>query len=178
MALWPKRSSMSVVGEPCFQSVAALRGAHLQYNLQTTEYGRICFVQHDEALVFLGFTNRAADVIEPLGALWPVRQCARNRDLVLDFGAPPPLHLHGTSYQHRVWRALCDLKTGQSTSYGDLAAQLQSGARAIGGAVGANPIAWFVPCHRVLRKSGALGGYRWGLAVKRRLLALENITTQ
>jgi AraC family transcriptional regulator of adaptative response/methylated-DNA-[protein]-cysteine methyltransferase len=169
---------MSGAGEITCLPVAALSGATLQYNLQATPHGQICFVQHKQALVFLGFTARAADALEPIGRLWPIGKCARQDDLVLDFATPPPLHLHGTPYQHQVWRALCRLKEGQITSYGALALQLGSGARAIGGAVGANPIAWFVPCHRVLQKSGALGGYRWGLAVKRRLLSAENITTQ
>lgn len=172
------RLAVSGVHELICQPVAALSGATLQYNLQNTPYGEICFAKHDEALVFLGFTARAADILNPIRQHWPIGRCEWQDNLALDFTAPPPLHLHGTPYQHQVWRILCGLKAGQITSYSALAEELNSGARAIGGAVGANPIAWFVPCHRVLQKSGAPGGYRWGLPVKRRLLAAENITKQ
>jgi AraC family transcriptional regulator of adaptative response/methylated-DNA-[protein]-cysteine methyltransferase len=172
------RSAVFAVGELICQPVAALSGARLQYNLQNTPYGEICFAKHNDALVFVGFTARAADILDPIRRHWPIRTCVRQDNLALDFAAPPPLHLHGTPYQHQVWRTLFKLKAGQTTCYSELAEKLNSGARAIGGAVGANPIAWLVPCHRVLQKSGALGGYRWGLSIKRRLLAAENITTQ
>ena len=88
---------------------------------------------------------------------------------------PLALHVRGTTFQVRVWRALLALPAGATTSYGVLAERLghPRGARAVAGAVAANPIAVLIPCHRVLRRHGALGGYRWGLGRKRALLALE-----
>ncbi len=86
-----------------------------------------------------------------------------------------PLWLGGTPFQRAVWRALARVPPGCLATYRELA--LQAGRprawRAAGGAVGANPVAVFLPCHRVVRSSGALGGYRWGLDIKRELLRRE-----
>jgi AraC family transcriptional regulator of adaptative response/methylated-DNA-[protein]-cysteine methyltransferase len=80
----------------------------------------------------------------------------------------------GSPFQLQVWRALVRLRPGQRLSYQGLArAAGLSGPRAVGGAVAANPVALLIPCHRVIRASGALGGYHWGPARKRALLAWE-----
>ncbi len=85
------------------------------------------------------------------------------------------LQVRGTTFQVQVWRALLRIPPGATTSYGALAAALgkKGGARAVGGAVGANPVAWLIPCHRVLRGDGAVGGYRWGVDRKLAMLAWE-----
>jgi AraC family transcriptional regulator, regulatory protein of adaptative response / methylated-DNA-[protein]-cysteine methyltransferase len=88
---------------------------------------------------------------------------------------PLRLHVHGTAFQHRVWRELLSVRPGQRVCYLDLATRLgqPSACRAVGAAVGQNPVAVLIPCHRVVRKSGLLGGYRWGQARKSALLAAE-----
>jgi AraC family transcriptional regulator of adaptative response/methylated-DNA-[protein]-cysteine methyltransferase len=85
------------------------------------------------------------------------------------------LHLRGTNWQVQVWRALLAIPPGATTTYAALARALgrPQAARAVGGAVAANPVAVLIPCHRVLRANGALGGYRWGPDRKQALLALE-----
>jgi AraC family transcriptional regulator, regulatory protein of adaptative response / methylated-DNA-[protein]-cysteine methyltransferase len=90
-------------------------------------------------------------------------------------GGPLRVHIAGTDWQIAVWRALCDIPYGTTTNYGALAEALSHprGARAVGAAVGANPVAWLIPCHRVVGMDGALTGYRWGLEVKRAMLAAE-----
>lgn len=91
----------------------------------------------------------------------------------------PELHLEGTPFQRRVWQLLLEIPYGRSATYGELARRLESrfGARtsprAIGGAVGRNPVSIIVPCHRVLGAHGAITGYAGGLERKRALLALE-----
>jgi AraC family transcriptional regulator of adaptative response/methylated-DNA-[protein]-cysteine methyltransferase len=79
-----------------------------------------------------------------------------------------PLAVVGTNFQVQVWRALLELEPAETVTYGALARKLgmPDGARAVGNAVGANPIAWVIPCHRVLRAGGKLGGYRWGTTRK------------
>lgn len=87
-----------------------------------------------------------------------------------------PLAPRGTAFQQRVWQALLTIDYGTLSTYGDVALQIglpKAKARAIGGAVGHNPIAIIVPCHRVVGQSGALTGYAGGLDRKRHLLALE-----
>ncbi|MFN3643914.1 MAG: methylated-DNA--[protein]-cysteine S-methyltransferase [Gemmobacter sp.] len=85
------------------------------------------------------------------------------------------LHLIGAPFQIKVWEALLRIPSGRVASYSDVAAAAGApqAARAVGTAVGRNPVAFLIPCHRALRKSGALGGYHWGLPVKRAMLAWE-----
>jgi O-6-methylguanine DNA methyltransferase len=86
------------------------------------------------------------------------------------------LDLQGTPFQLAVWRALLEIPSGSTVSYGGLAQRLgiRNGARAVGLAVGQNPIAVLVPCHRVLGAEGELRGYAYGVEIKKRLLALES----
>lgn len=85
-----------------------------------------------------------------------------------------PVALRGTPFQQRVWTALQSIPYGSLISYGELAAQLGvRSARAVGQAVGRNPVSLIVPCHRIVAAHGRLGGYAGGTEIKRRLLALE-----
>lgn len=87
----------------------------------------------------------------------------------------PPLQLLGTAFQQRVWKSLLAIPYGQTVTYGELASRLGCrSAQAIGGAVGRNPIAIIVPCHRVVGAGGALTGYAGGIDRKRALLQLES----
>jgi AraC family transcriptional regulator, regulatory protein of adaptative response / methylated-DNA-[protein]-cysteine methyltransferase len=90
-----------------------------------------------------------------------------------------PLYLIGAPFQIKVWEALLKIPSGQVTTYSDLASAIghPRAVRAVGTAVGRNPISWLIPCHRALRRDGALGGYHWGLPVKRALLAWEAART-
>ena len=85
------------------------------------------------------------------------------------------LWVHGSNFQVQVWRALLEQGEQATLSYAQLAESIgrPRAARAVGTAVGSNPVAWLIPCHHVLRKNGALGGYRWGLDRKRAMLAWE-----
>ncbi|HXW09590.1 MAG TPA: methylated-DNA--[protein]-cysteine S-methyltransferase, partial [Steroidobacteraceae bacterium] len=85
------------------------------------------------------------------------------------------LWLHGSNFQLQVWRALLAAGARSTTSYAELARDIgnPSACRAVGAAVGSNPVAWLIPCHHVLRANGALSGYRWGPARKRAMLAWE-----
>nr|WP_162830532.1 methylated-DNA--[protein]-cysteine S-methyltransferase [Paenibacillus senegalensis] len=87
-----------------------------------------------------------------------------------------PLDWRGTPFQLAVWEALNDIPYGETRSYSDIAQQLGKPAavRAVGTAIGANPILVIVPCHRVIAKNGALAGFRGGLAMKTKLLELES----
>jgi AraC family transcriptional regulator, regulatory protein of adaptative response / methylated-DNA-[protein]-cysteine methyltransferase len=85
------------------------------------------------------------------------------------------LVLIGTDFEIRVWEALLRIPMGHAVSYSDVARYLgrPSAARAVGAAVGRNPISFVVPCHRVLRGDGSLGGYHWGLTRKKALIGWE-----
>lgn len=90
-------------------------------------------------------------------------------------GQAAPLHLIGAPFQIKVWEALLRIPSGQVTTYSELAGAIghPKAVRAVGTAVGRNPISLLIPCHRALRKTGGLGGYHWGLPVKRAILAWE-----
>ncbi|MDG3042842.1 bifunctional helix-turn-helix domain-containing protein/methylated-DNA--[protein]-cysteine S-methyltransferase [Roseicyclus marinus] len=116
----------------------------------------------------------AARFVEDTAALAPMAAAA--------FGeteGEAKLHLIGAPFQIKVWEALLQVPTGHVTTYSEIA--LATGhpraVRAVGTAVGRNPISWLIPCHRALRKSGELGGYHWGLPVKRAMLAHEAART-
>jgi AraC family transcriptional regulator of adaptative response/methylated-DNA-[protein]-cysteine methyltransferase len=84
--------------------------------------------------------------------------------------------VRGTAFQVQVWRALLQVRPGTLVSYGCLAAALNrpTAARAVGTAVGQNPVAYLIPCHRVIRETGVLGNYRWGQVRKRAMMAWES----
>jgi AraC family transcriptional regulator of adaptative response/methylated-DNA-[protein]-cysteine methyltransferase len=135
---------------------------------------RLCFVDDDDD---------GATELKALRVLWPraefIRDDARATGLVaIIWGhrtATFPLAVTGTNFQVQVWRALLELEPGETVTYGALARKLgrPDAARAVGTAVGANPVAWVIPCHRVLRAGGVLGGYRWGPSRKQMIRRWE-----
>ena len=114
---------------------------------------------------------------------WPganiVRDTAGTRDAATTaFGAGGhslDLYVKGTNFQVKVWEALIAIPPGDVLAYGDVARAIgqQNASRAVGTAIGSNPIAWIIPCHRVIRASGDIGGYRWSPERKRAMLAWE-----
>jgi len=153
-------------------------------------FGEALVMGTERGICGIGFaaeTGRDATMAD-LKSRWPdatyVQQPDRLADWVADaFGAtvprhPPartPLTLIGAPFQIKVWEALLAIPSGQVTTYSEIARHIghPRAVRAVGTAVGRNPISWLIPCHRALRKSGGLGGYHWGLPVKRAMLAYE-----
>jgi AraC family transcriptional regulator of adaptative response/methylated-DNA-[protein]-cysteine methyltransferase len=88
------------------------------------------------------------------------------------------LHIKGTNFQLKVWEALLQIPDGGVTTYGDIASALHlpGASRAVGTAVGSNPVSWLIPCHRVIRSTGELGGYAWGIERKKVMLFREQMT--
>ncbi|MFN3955650.1 MAG: methylated-DNA--[protein]-cysteine S-methyltransferase [Pararhodobacter sp.] len=95
-------------------------------------------------------------------------------------GAPAPLYLIGAPFQIKVWEALLSIPSGHVTTYSEIARAVGNprAVRAVGTAVGRNPVSWLIPCHRAIAKSGGLGGYHWGLPVKRAMLAWEAVRSE
>ena len=126
----------------------------------------------DEALADLARGFEAAAFIEDPGATAGI---ARRIFDAAAGGDGIGLHLRGTPFQIKVWRALLAIPPGSVTSYGDLARRIgmPGASRAVGAAVASNPVAWIIPCHRVIRASGVLGEYRWGKGHKLAMLSVE-----
>lgn len=90
------------------------------------------------------------------------------------------LKVKGTDFQYKVWRALTKIEIGKITTYSELAKNMgiNGGSRAVGSAIGMNEIAYLIPCHRVIQKTGKLAGFRWGEGLKSKLLITELIGTE
>jgi AraC family transcriptional regulator of adaptative response/methylated-DNA-[protein]-cysteine methyltransferase len=163
-------------------------GLDIVCGLARSPFGWLLSVESARGLCHLSFVEASTRTaaLALVAAQWPAAhlhwQPAASESLVAQLwnGAPGPneprrLWVRATPFQLGVWRALLTLKRGEQVSYAQLAAQVKApaAARAVGGAVAANPIAWLIPCHRVIRADGALGGYRWGTERKRAMLAWE-----
>lgn len=93
---------------------------------------------------------------------------------IIENNAAPAIALTGSSFQQRVWNCLQNIPRGETRSYAEIADSVGcASARAVGQAIAANRIALLIPCHRVIRSDGELGGFRWGLSVKSKLLEWE-----
>ena len=161
----------------------------LQYGVHGTPFGDCLIAVTRRGICSLGFIEgesreravtrlreswKEATLLENPGAS---EQVVRQIFSTSGVGGQAPLQvmLKGTNFQIKVWEALLRIPEGTVVSYGALAETIgHPGAhRAVGTAVGQNPIAYLIPCHRVLRNSGEIGGYRWGTARKRAILAME-----
>lgn len=165
-------------------------GVRLDYGWHGTPFGEILLAVHEQGLCGASFVSDSRErALEEMRDRWPAASFVRGTQTTAPIAAElvrrmrgqreAPLHvvLRGTPFQMKVWRALLTIPEGAVVSYGDLASRLQekSAARAVGSAVGQNPIAYLIPCHRVLRATGEVGDYHWGPERKRALLAMETL---
>ncbi|MBD2859564.1 methylated-DNA--[protein]-cysteine S-methyltransferase [Spongiibacter sp. KMU-158] len=164
-------------------------GLDLYWDIGDTPFGTALLASTDRGICKLVFIDSETDQAEELKALqsqWPNAKIQHNPQLAEPilrtiFSAPEPLrqplslYVKGTNFQVQVWRMLLAIQPGNFTSYGEMAKAIghSGAARAVGTAVGSNPIALLIPCHRVIRQSGELGGYRWGESRKRALFSWE-----
>ncbi len=164
----------------------ARKGAGLEIATGTFDspFGPVVAMGTEKGLCGLGFAAEtgAAAAYEDLRARWPKARFRPDPQALAAWvtaafrqSGQVELHLLGAPFQIKVWEALLSIPSGHVTTYGEIAGAVNRprAARAVGTAVGRNPVSFLIPCHRVLRKSGALGGYHWGLPVKRAILAWE-----
>ncbi|HEY9888972.1 MAG TPA: methylated-DNA--[protein]-cysteine S-methyltransferase [Candidatus Obscuribacterales bacterium] len=161
----------------------------IAYGLHDTRFGCALIATTDRGICHLQFCEPEgqAAAVARLQQQWPqatlhpdpsgTQPISDRLNAALTPPAAPPLSVlvQGTNFQVQVWRALLRLPGGSVTTYQAIAESIgkPQATRAVGTAIGANPVAYFIPCHRVIRRTGALGGYRWGLARKSALLAWE-----
>ncbi|GAA4453479.1 methylated-DNA--[protein]-cysteine S-methyltransferase [Rurimicrobium arvi] len=165
------------------------KGADLliDYSFGTSLFGNVLVASTGKGVCHLAFEDNNEKALAELHAKFPdarfnhQQQPMHTRALhILQHpadspGTPLKLHLKGTPFQLKVWEALLKIPQGQLCSYRHIAAYTgdAQASRAAGTAIGANPVAFLIPCHRVIRGSGVLGGYRWGLDRKAAILAWE-----
>lgn len=163
-------------------------GVTIRHGIHPTPFGPAMVGVTDRGVCHLSFVEGDLDgALADLQARWPAATHLTDPDgtaevverafapLGTDEAGPVPLVLAGTNLQVQVWQALLTVPEGTTVTYGGLAAAIgrPEAVRAVAGAVAANRIAVLVPCHRVLRSTGALAGYRWGTDRKRQVLAVE-----
>lgn len=169
---------------------AAGAGLALRYGLAPTPYGQALVAVSDRGLCALHFlesnSNARPAALAILQTAFPQATLTEDPPAIRRWvdrifrrsqhDLPPiRLHLTGTNFQLQVWRALLRIPEGAAVSYAAVAKYIGKPAatRAVASAIGQNPVAWLIPCHRVLRTTGALGGYRWGEPRKQAMLARE-----
>lgn len=163
-------------------------GMRVRYGFHDSPFGECILASTERGLCgleFLGEDGRAG-AFDSVRSRWPAASFVADAQASAELaarvfdagpgGAPLPLHLRGTNFQIKVWEALLRIPAGEVTTYGDIAGRVCStrAARAVGAAIGRNPIAFVVPCHRVIRTTGAFGDYHWGPERKRAMLAWES----
>jgi len=161
-------------------------GIEIHYGFADSPFGRCLIGTTTRGVVALTFAADEMDAASALRSAWfgaalqrddagAERLAARIFASVERPDTPVRLLLRGTNFQIRVWRALLEIPFGGVATYGSVAATVctSDAARAVGNAVGANPIAYLIPCHRVIRSGGEPGGYRWGTRRKANMLGWE-----
>lgn len=166
------------------------RGAGLSigYGFHPTPFGEAMLASTDKGICALYFAaeDSREEVLARLREEWRNARIAPDQDRTAGIierifagtsnaRAPLTLYLRGTNFQVKVWEALLAIPPGRLATYEDVARKIgdPTATRAVGSAVGRNPIAYIIPCHRVIRKTGELGGYHWGTGRKRLILAWE-----
>lgn len=154
------------------------------YGFGETQFGRAIFIAHEGRLAALGFHAGRPDavILADFRARWPRAGFREAPGAVANFASTIndnrgelSMRVFGTEFQIAVWRALMAIPEGAFATYSDIANAIDrpKATRAVGTAIGMNPVSWIIPCHRAIRKSGALGGYHWGLPVKEAMIAYE-----
>ncbi|HSK66320.1 MAG TPA: methylated-DNA--[protein]-cysteine S-methyltransferase [Anaerolineales bacterium] len=164
-------------------------GVTLRYGLHASPFGTCLVAVTERGICHLGFVQSSeGDAIDNLVAEWrnarmveDPRSTAPLVSAIFDAAPGTPLHVHlrGTNFQLKVWEALLQVPAGSVTTYEGLAQRIgqPNASRAVGSAVGHNPIAVLIPCHRVIRKVGDFGNYRYGALRKKALLVREFMAT-
>lgn len=158
----------------------------INYSFCESPFGKIIVASTTKGICHLAFADEETAALHSLKCIFPKASFEKKLDdfqknavaiFMADWKDLPQikLHLKGTEFQIKVWEALLKIPAGQLTTYGKIAKQIKipNGSRAVGTAVGANPVAWLIPCHRVIQSTGIVGGYHWGTTRKAAIIGWE-----
>jgi AraC family transcriptional regulator of adaptative response/methylated-DNA-[protein]-cysteine methyltransferase len=164
-------------------------GWRIAFGFAESPFGKCLLAQSSRGICRLSFEENEKAALADLQEDWPAAELKRDDSVAARlarriFAQPGDSHsqpalrafVRGTAFQVRVWRALLNVQPGTLTSYGRLARAIDkpNASRAVGTAVGSNPLAYLIPCHRVIRETGVIGGYHWGPIRKRAMIAWES----
>lgn len=160
----------------------------INYRFTDTKFGEALIASTEKGICFLGFLSENTLLLNELYKLYPKATFAKQTDHFIEtaisrmdcFNAEQTVHLHlkGTLFQLNVWKSLLQISSGTLTTYSEIAKYIhQSKAvRAVGSAVGKNPISFLIPCHRVIYSNGKIGNYHWGKDRKIAMIGIENLS--
>lgn len=162
----------------------------IHYQFAETLFGEVLIASTHKGICALTFVNNRVDALQQLKSQFPQAIFNLHIDSLQQRAlaffpkeshqlAEIKLHLKGTDFQLKVWQSLLKIPMGQLATYGELAQAIEQpkAARAVGSAIGRNPVAFLIPCHRVIQSTGALGGYEWGSVRKTAMIAWEGVQT-
>ena len=163
-------------------------GLEIRWGWFESAFGPTLVMATDKGICGMGFADELGDeaALEDLVSRWPKARYVEDPEAIRPLvdaalgGRTASLHLIGAPFQIKVWEALLAIPSGHVTTYADIAGAIghPTAHRAVGTAVGRNPISFLIPCHRAMRRDGGLGGYHWGLPRKRAMLAWEAARTE
>lgn len=158
----------------------------INYSFAETPFGNILVATTAKGICHMAFADDEAQAFDMLQQQFPKAQFRQMVDMMQQqalhiFTHPDTntekikLHIKGTGFQLKVWEALLKIPQGQLSTYGQIAQQINqpAAARAVGTAIGSNPVAFVIPCHRVIQSTGAIGGYMWGAVRKTAMIGWE-----
>lgn len=163
---------------------------HINYSFAESPFGNVIVASTDKGVCHMAFENNETEALEQLKSKFPNATFQRKLDLLQQNAlfifqsdwsklGEIKLHLKGTEFQLKVWESLLKIPMGQLSTYGQLAENIGNpkASRAVGTAIGSNPVAFLIPCHRVIQSSGNFGGYMWGNTRKMAIIGWEGAKT-
>lgn len=164
---------------------------NISYLYAESPFGEMLIASTGKGICYLAFSDDKVQMLNELKELFPNAEFAEQRNELIvnvihffDKNKEKPedirLHLKGTDFQLKVWETLLKIPDGQLTTYGQIAGQIHNpkASRAVGSAVGDNPVSYLIPCHRVIRSTGVLGHYHWGPARKKAMIGWEAVRVE
>ncbi|MDC8105059.1 bifunctional helix-turn-helix domain-containing protein/methylated-DNA--[protein]-cysteine S-methyltransferase [Chryseobacterium sp. PTM-20240506] len=166
------------------------KSLRINHSFSESPFGNILVASTEKGICHLAFENNQEMALGNLKAQFPnasfyEKQDQFQKDALSIFGKDwnklntVKLHLKGTDFQLKVWESLLTIPMGKLSTYGNLAGKIGNpkASRAVGTAIGSNPVAFLIPCHRVIQSSGNMGGYRWGKDRKQLIIGWESSRT-
>lgn len=163
----------------------------IHYSFAESPFGNIIVASTEKGVCYMAFNDDEQQALEELISKFPNSTFIRKLDMLQQNALfifqndwsklhQIKLHLKGTPFQLKVWEALLKIPMGQLSTYGTIARQINSASasRAVGSAIGHNPVAYLIPCHRVIQSTGETGGYMWGTTRKTAILGWEAVRSE
>lgn len=160
---------------------------NINYSFAESPFGSVIVASTDKGVCYMAFEEEEAKALDELKSRFPNAAFQRKSDVLQQNALfifqndwsqlnKIKLHLKGTDFQLKVWESLLKIPMGKLSTYGNIAEQIGNpkASRAVGTAIGSNPVAFLIPCHRVIQSSGTFGGYMWGPTRKTAIIGWES----